>query len=315
MKISVVISTYNGEEYIIEQLDSIKNQIRKPDEVLIFDDCSSDKTCEIIRSYILDNNLRGWSLIQNRTNKGWRRNFIEGIWNASGEIVLPCDQDDIWLENKISIIEEIMQKNESIQLLVSNCIAFYDNGTEIIRPEKEDNKLIKVNIDIDFFETRYPGCTYAIRADLIALSKNYWEEGFPHDALFWRLATYSDSAYAINTSLIHWRRHLDSAYTLESILSKTYSKKRDWLDYAKRALLAMDNYLANYSVKDKEQKMRVIQGNMSWINNRICFYDTPSIENGLKLLNGFKYYPRKRQLLGDWYLVLKNIIQEKQGRA
>lgn len=47
MKISIVLSTYNGKAYITEQLDSILNQTRKADEVLIFDDCSTDNTPQI----------------------------------------------------------------------------------------------------------------------------------------------------------------------------------------------------------------------------------------------------------------------------
>lgn len=52
MKISVVLSAYNGAEYITEQLDSIRNQSRPADEVLIFDDVSTDNTVEIVREYI-----------------------------------------------------------------------------------------------------------------------------------------------------------------------------------------------------------------------------------------------------------------------
>lgn len=52
MKTSVVMSTYNGEEYIIEQLDSLRNQSRPADEVLIADDCSTDNTVDIVRNYI-----------------------------------------------------------------------------------------------------------------------------------------------------------------------------------------------------------------------------------------------------------------------
>ena len=47
MKLSIVLSTYNGKAYITEQLDSILNQTRKADEVLIFDDCSTDNTQQI----------------------------------------------------------------------------------------------------------------------------------------------------------------------------------------------------------------------------------------------------------------------------
>ena len=55
MKISVVMTTYNGEKYIKEQLTSLKNQTRVPDEVLIFDDCSTDNTVTIVRNFLIEN--------------------------------------------------------------------------------------------------------------------------------------------------------------------------------------------------------------------------------------------------------------------
>ena len=57
LKISVVISTYNGEQYIEEQMTSILRQSRKADEVLILDDCSNDNTTMIINNFINENSL------------------------------------------------------------------------------------------------------------------------------------------------------------------------------------------------------------------------------------------------------------------
>ena len=105
MKLSIVMTTYNGMEYIKDQLDSIANQKRKADEVLIYDDGSNDGTIEFIENYINNNGLNNtWKLIVNEENKGWRRNFVEGIWSSIGDLVFPCDQDDIWHENKLEKI-------------------------------------------------------------------------------------------------------------------------------------------------------------------------------------------------------------------
>ena len=100
MKISVVMTTYNGEKYIKEQLTSLKNQTRVPDEVLIFDDCSTDNTVTIVRNFIIENPSGNYRLFENKKNKGWRRNFMEGFADAQGDIIFPCDQDDIWLDRK-----------------------------------------------------------------------------------------------------------------------------------------------------------------------------------------------------------------------
>ena len=104
MKLSIVLSTYNGEAYITEQLDSILNQTRKADEVLIFDDCSTDNTPQIIKQFISGHNLTTWKFAVNHENKGWKRNFMEGIWSTSGDLVFPCDQDDIWMPQKLERI-------------------------------------------------------------------------------------------------------------------------------------------------------------------------------------------------------------------
>ena len=101
MNISVVMTTYNGQEFIIEQLDSIKRQTRTPDEVLIFDDRSSDDTVNTVQNYIGENGLKNWTIKTNTVNKGYSRNFYEGVSQATGDIVFCCDQDDIWDKKKL----------------------------------------------------------------------------------------------------------------------------------------------------------------------------------------------------------------------
>lgn len=109
LRTSVVISTYNGMAYIKDQLDSIKNQSEQPDEVLIFDDCSSDGTFEFVKQYIIDNSLSTWTARQNEKNKGWALNFWDGIRETSGDIIFTCDQDDYWQRDKILVIRPLVE--------------------------------------------------------------------------------------------------------------------------------------------------------------------------------------------------------------
>ena len=128
MKISVVMTTYNGEKYVEEQLDSIRVQTRKADEVLIFDDQSSDKTVKIIQHYIDDNKLNNWKITVNAVNKGWRKNFFDGIQETSGDVIFLCDQDDIWVPDKIEKIQEagiIVNKRIPIEVEHSSEADFY----------------------------------------------------------------------------------------------------------------------------------------------------------------------------------------------
>lgn len=303
MTISIVMSTYNGTEFLVEMMDSIRLQTRKADEVLIFDDCSTDNTVDIISQYIKKYSLNSWRIKENSENKGWKKNFMNGLWMAKGDIILPCDQDDIWMNDKLEDIEKVFVSHPEIGLLTTNCLAFFDNGLETIKPEKENGKIQQQLPHMDFFEVKYPGCTYAVRKEIVKLSKKYWEEDFPHDAILWRIAVYLGRAYSYNKSLIRWRRHSTSTYTVESVKSKTFAAKRKWLDYADRALLSMLHFTEEQNVIDKKSKQRIIKANIEAVNARKAYYDKPTIINAVKLIKYFKQYPRKRQLLGDWYLV------------
>ena len=71
MKTSVVLSAYNGEKYIFEQLESIRTQTVPVNEVLIFDDCSSDETSKICSNFIKIHGLSNWKFVINTSNKGF----------------------------------------------------------------------------------------------------------------------------------------------------------------------------------------------------------------------------------------------------
>lgn len=95
--ISVCMTTYNGEKYIKQQLDSILFQLGESDEVVISDDGSTDMTLDIIRSYQNDKRVK-------LLHGGFHSpiyNFENAINNASGDYIYLADQDDIWLSGRI----------------------------------------------------------------------------------------------------------------------------------------------------------------------------------------------------------------------
>lgn len=94
MKISVAMATYNGANYIIEQLDSIRQQIRPVDEVIISDDHSPDGTFNIVAKYINDYSLKNWIVVYDTVGKGLRDNFYNAITKTTGDIVFLSDQDN-----------------------------------------------------------------------------------------------------------------------------------------------------------------------------------------------------------------------------
>ena len=99
--ISVAMATFNGEPYIQEQLDSIYNQTRKVDEIIIVDDCSTDSTVRVIEQYILSHKDIDIKLYKNEENLGYKKNFKKAISLCHGDYVFLSDQDDIWMTDKI----------------------------------------------------------------------------------------------------------------------------------------------------------------------------------------------------------------------
>ena len=166
MKTSVVLSSYNGEKYIREQLESLYIQTIQPDEVLIFDDCSEDKTSDIIREFIKDKELDGrWSLEVNEENLGWRKNFVNAICHASGDVIFLCDQDDIWQNTKIEKCIKQME-NKDVLLLASDYINFKDGEAPKRILQDGETSAEKVKCDVHFREIKCPGCTYCFRSEL-----------------------------------------------------------------------------------------------------------------------------------------------------
>lgn len=303
MKISVIVSIYNGKQYITEQMDSIRTQTRSADEVLFFDDCSSDYTVEIVEDYIKKYKLNGWFITANERNKGWKKNFMDGLWQASGDLIFPCDQDDIWMRDKLKNMEKIMLEHSEVNVLTTNCQAFYDSGKVIVRPEPENHELIKQAMVQNIFETKYPGCTYCIRKEFVELSKLYWEDDFPHDALFWRMGMFSGTLYSYNESLVRWRRHEDSTYTIESVQLKTAANKREWIDYGIRVVNSLCRFTETANCPDKQKADQILDTTMRWLKLRADFYDSKKIIKGIQLLKYRKCYDRVKQYIGDIYLV------------
>lgn len=109
-KISIAIATYNGERFLREQLDSLYNQTRIPDEVIVCDDCSNDNTVVILEEY---HQKYGLKYYINEKSLGVNGNFFKAISLCSGNYICICDQDDIWMPNKIETLYNAIKKYDN----------------------------------------------------------------------------------------------------------------------------------------------------------------------------------------------------------
>ena len=303
MKISVVVSVFNGEKYISEQLDSLRQQTRRPDEVLLFDDGSSDKAPQIVADYITKYSLANWKYTRNPENKGWRRNFMEGMWAASGALVFSCDQDDIWHQDKLKIMSEVMENSPQISLLTSNYELFFEDGSHKDGFKQNDGSVSQIPLKNNYLLVGRPGCTHCIRKELLDTARKYWRPEYPHDALLWRLSLFSDGLYNYNGNLIKWRKHQNSAFTKESRDLKSVAAKKKWIQTARTFDDTLREYVNSSEIADKATKLKVLDRNDRWLSVRERFYLTKNPLVGIKLATYWACFPRYRQYLGDWYLI------------
>jgi glycosyltransferase involved in cell wall biosynthesis len=99
--VSIAITTYNGEKFLREQLNSIYNQTYKNIEVVACDDCSKDSTPQILEEYKQKYGLKYYI---NEKNLGLNKNFEKVLKLCKGEFIAISDQDDIWLTEKLEIL-------------------------------------------------------------------------------------------------------------------------------------------------------------------------------------------------------------------
>ncbi len=129
-KVTVLISTYNGEKYLKEQINSILNQTYQDLSILIRDDGSNDATVEIIKEY--QKTHTNIKLVEGQ-NIGFIQSFFTLLKLADGDYYAYCDQDDIWLENKLELAVSALEEADNTKPnVVFGNSDYYDETMNLI---------------------------------------------------------------------------------------------------------------------------------------------------------------------------------------
>lgn len=169
MTVSVCMGIYNGEKYIEEQLDSILGQTRKAEEVILCDDCSTDRTVEIVRLFIERNGLQeSWRLYCNGENRGYPGNFYYVMGLCAGDVVFLADQDDVWAETKLERMCAVLEEHPEAEVLACKFGLMDGEGERIhavMAPSRSlgTRKLRQVGLREIFRKYQWPGMVLAYR--------------------------------------------------------------------------------------------------------------------------------------------------------
>ena len=113
--IAILMATYNGEKYLREQIDSLLNQTCQDWHLYVHDDGSKDGTVNIVKSYA-ERYPDKVTLLDYPPQGGACRNFLSLLEKAEARYYMFCDQDDVWLPEKIALSLEEMKRQEALHL-------------------------------------------------------------------------------------------------------------------------------------------------------------------------------------------------------
>jgi len=200
--VTVCMASFNGENFIREQIYSILKQLSTNDELIISDDSSYDNTIEIIES-IEDNRIK---LLKNQRFKNHIFNFENALKHAKGDIIFLSDQDDVWLPNKVDIFKFYFEQTKS-NLIVSDCIVVDHNLKEIRNSfyhytRKSGHGLIK-----NFVRNSYLGCCMAFNRTVVEAAIPFPKDLKSHDTWLGLTAELLGETKFIEEKLLLFRRH------------------------------------------------------------------------------------------------------------
>jgi glycosyltransferase involved in cell wall biosynthesis len=200
--ISVCIAAYNGERFIQQQIASVLSQLTSNDEIVIVDDCSTDRTVSAIASF----NDPRILLIQNERNSGVVRTFERALANSRNELLFLCDQDDLWRADKVQQFKNLFCRWPNLSLAASDA-TISDAEGHITSTSFVEIHPFYPGILRNLARNRYLGCTMVLRRSLLAYCLPFPSDIPMHDVWIGMVNRLVGKSAFIADQLVMYRRH------------------------------------------------------------------------------------------------------------
>jgi len=201
--ISVVMATYQGERYVLEQLQSIRPQLTGDDEIVISDDASTDGTARAIES-LQDARIR---LRRNAERVGYVHNFERAIAWARGDWIFFSDQDDVWLPGKVESLSAALAHKACV---ASDAIVADEQLRSVRESYFELRGVRGFSAPAIFLRPRIIGASMAVHRRYLYRYLPF-PAGIPHDHWLSLNAALDGELLVLDRALVLYRRHTDVA--------------------------------------------------------------------------------------------------------
>ena len=200
------MAVYNGEKFLAEQLDSILPQLKLGDEIVISYDKSQDKTYEIITDYA--KKCPKIKIVFGQS-AGLIRNFENALLNCTNDYIFLCDQDDVWMPNKVDAVLDAFAKTGA-DLILHDAVIVDENLHKIEQSFFTKRKCC-TGLFKNIVKNSYIGCCMAFKNEVKLCSLPFPKALPMHDQWIGLVAERFFKVHLLPVPLILYRRHANNA--------------------------------------------------------------------------------------------------------
>ena len=228
--VTVLLAVYNGERYLKQQLESVLNQTVTDIKILVRDDGSSDASPKIIDEYCQKYPKKVFKLVGTPT-KSAKQNFAELLKCADGDYVMFCDQDDVWLPQKIEKTLALMKSAEkdNTPVLVHTDLKVVDADLNVISNSFFDfQKLLKKDITLPelLVQNYVTGCTVMVNRALVSKCGEIPKRCIMHDWWLALVAILFGKLVCLEEPTMLYRQHSDNQVGAKASYGMAYIKRK-----------------------------------------------------------------------------------------
>ena len=287
--IAVLLATYNGKNYLRQQLDSLLNQTFDNFRIVVHDDGSTDGTIDILNEY-RDNNPEKIELLHGQSCGSAKANFLWMLKKEEADVYFFCDQDDVWLDDKLyQACLSLKAKDDSKpNLFTSNSLLIDGIGNEIGVFHQVEPHYSKGNILIYCTEQ---GCSMAFNRKALEFFIQKPPRTAFHDRYMYMICSFFGSVSYCHRPLFYYRLHDHNTLGLGEVKETNkgiFSKACRLLKFlvsnqqeSNHRIMAQEFY-ENYGEALSEEDSQIIKGYVDYCKGFL---------NRLKLLNHVYYHP------------------------
>lgn len=307
-KVSVCMITYNHENFIREAIEGVLMQVCDFEvELVVANDCSTDKTDEVIQDIIQHHPKASWINYTNHIkNKGMMPNFIWALEKCKGEYIALCEGDDYWTDTlKLQKQIDFLDTNLDYIVCFHDAISINENGNELSNSLLGEWKKDYSNLELKK-GAWLPTLTRCFRNEKFNFPKEFYQVNAGDHFLTSILGLYGKAKY-IDFKGATYREHKHGIWNSRSKLDREYSMLNDYLKLCKFWKSNNDMEIYNY-FRARFNKTNENLLEISFKENNIYFF--------LRLIKiNFLYNKSffiKKNMMKILYLLVKKILKRNK---